>query len=89
MEVNRSKFIFYFFLVFFSLALGRTSGFFCPRGTGSSFERFEFARYLSPFNGSLGEWRGFDRSVCETGTNMSRVWQEILFPRFAKCLGHH
>ena len=89
MEVNRSKFIFYFFLVFFSLALGRTSGFFCPRGTGSSFERFEFARYLSPFNGSLREWRGFDRSVCEAGTNMSRVWQEILFPRFAKCLGHH
>ena len=91
MEVNRSKFIFYFCLVFFSLALGRTSGFFLsgPRGTGSSFERFEFARYLSPFNGSLREWRGFDRSVCETGTNMSRVWQEILFPRFAKCLGHH
>ena len=81
--------LFILFLVFFSLALGRTSGFFCPRGTGSSFERFEFARYLSPFNGSLREWRGFDRSVCETGTNMSRVWQEILFPRFAKCLGHH
>ena len=48
----------------------------CPRETGSSFERFEFARYLPPF------------SSCETGTNMSRVWQEILFPRFAKCLGH-
>ena len=32
MEVNRSKFIFYFFLVFFSLALGRTSGFFFVRG---------------------------------------------------------
>ena len=82
--------LFILFLVFFSLALERTSGFFfCPRGTGYSFERFEFARYLSPFNGSLREWRGFDRSVCETGTNMSRVWQEILFPRFAKCLGHH
>ena len=31
----------------------------------------------------------FDGSVCETATNMGRVWQEILFPRFAKCLGHH
>ena len=62
--------------------------FFCPRGTGSSFEKFEFARYLPPVNGSLRERRGFDRSSCETGTNMSRVWQKILFPRFAKCLGH-
>ena len=42
----------------------------CPTGTGSSFERFEFARYLSPFNGSPREWRGFDRSVCETETNI-------------------
>ena len=90
MEVNRSKFIIYFISCFLFTRIRKDFRFFfCPRGTGSSFERFEFARYLSPFNGSLREWRGFDRSVCETGTNMSRVWQEILFPRFAKCLGHH
>ena len=90
MEVNRSKFIIYFISCFLFTRFRKDFRFFfCPRGTGSSFERFEFARYLSPFNGSLREWRGFDRSVCETGTNMSRVWQEILFPRFAKCLGHH
>ena len=85
----KSAVIFILFLVFFSLALETTSGFFCPRGTGSSFEKFEFARYLPPVNCSLRERRGFDRSSCETGTNMSRVWQKILFPRFAKCLGHH
>ena len=55
MEVNRSKFIIYFISCFlFTRVRKDFRFFFCPRGTGSSFERFEFARYLSPFNGSLG-----------------------------------
>ena len=92
MEVNRSKFIslaIYFISCFFFSRVRNDFRFFCPRGTGSSFERFEFARYLPPFNGSLRERRGFDRSSCETGTNMNRVWPEIIFPWFAKYLGHH
>ena len=92
MEVNRSKFIslvIYFMSCFLFTRVRELPVLFCPRGTGSSFERLEFARYPPPFNGSLREWRGFDQSSHETGTNMSQVWQEVLFPRFANCVGHH
>ena len=46
---------------------------------------------LSHFNGSPREWRGFDLSSHETGTiiKRDRPWQGIIFPRFAKGLGHH
>ena len=92
MEVNRSKFIssvIYFMSCFLFTRVRELPVLFRPRGTGSSFERFEFERYLSPFNGYLRERRGFNRSSCETRTNMSQVWQEVLFPRFANCVGHH
>ena len=74
-EVRFYLSLFILFLVFFSVAFETTFVFFfCPRGTGSSLGRFEFARYLPPFNGSLRERRGFDRSSCEMGTNVSRVF---------------
>ena len=68
MEVNKSKcipLVIYFISCFLliSVVLQTTSG--------SCFKRFEFVRYLSPFNGSLRERKGFDWSSSETGTNMS------------------
>ena len=52
-KVRLYLYIFILFLVFFSVALQTTSVVFCLWGTSSSFERFEFAWYLPPFNGFL------------------------------------
>ena len=91
MEVNRSKFIIYFISCFLFTRVRKVFRFFFVRGEqvlvlkGSSLRGIFLLSTALFVSGEVLIGACAKRGL----TNMSRVRQEILFPRFAKCLGHH